>query len=34
MKADIQPGVDTFKWESAGIDEFIKEAKKTVDELF
>jgi len=26
--------VAKFKWESAGIDNFIKEAKKTVDDLY
>jgi len=26
--------LNEFKWESAGIDNFIKEAKKTVDDLY
>lgn len=34
MNKDIEPGIKEFKWESAGIDNFIKEAKKTVDDLY
>lgn len=34
MNKDIEPGIKQFKWESAGIDNFIKEAKKTVDDLY
>jgi len=34
MNKDIKPGIEEFKWESPGIDNFIKEAKKTVDDLY
>jgi dynein heavy chain len=34
MNKDIEPGIKEFKWESPGIDNFIKEAKKTVDDLY
>ena len=34
MNKDIEPGIKDFKWESPGIDNFIKEAKKTVDDLY
>ena len=34
MNKDIKPGIEEFKWESPGIDGFIKESKKTVDDLF
>lgn len=34
MNKDIQPGINEFKWESPGIDKFIQEAKKTVDDLY
>lgn len=34
MNKEIEPGLKEHKWESPGIDGFIREAKRTVDELY
>lgn len=34
MNKEIAPGLKDFKWESTGIDNFIRDAKRTVDDLY